>query len=315
MFYNEASDQLRLLGIAAGGSFWTRNSRKYLLINPPFRSHNSYLFQSTSSTTTTSSTTSAPTPFLYPTFPEDAPQGNDTIDPSIVLGQRAAAGEIPWQAFLIETRSNGDQYICGGSLVRPTWVFTAAHCIYNPGTTEVRLGGTNIQRMPYAQTASRRIYHQSYNPNTLENDVGLLKLPMAASGTGIAPIPFAPSSVGTLQNVALRASGYGNVNTGGPSSPDLLKVTLRGISNAECQRTFGSTIKTSTLCANWNAQRGESICQGDSGGPLTARLSNGQDVLAGVVSFTGGSCTQGLPQGFARVTSFSSWAENTMNSN
>lgn len=82
----------------------------------------------------------------------------------------------------------------------------------------------------------------------------------------------------------------------------------------ECQRTFPN-LPATNLCANWANQQGESICQGDSGGPLTARLSNGQDVLAGVVSFTGGHCERGLPQGFARVTSFRSWAESTMNRN
>lgn len=176
------------------------------------------------------------------------------------------------------------------------------------------LGGTDTQRMPYVQRANRRIVHQNYNPNTLENDVGLLRLPVAASGPGIATIALAPDSVGSLQGAPLRASGYGRTRTGGPVSQYLLKVPLQGISNAECSRYF-STIRPSTLCANWATQQGQGICQGDSGGPLTVQLQNGQHVLAGVVSFTGASCDRGLPQGFARATSFRTWVVNTMNQN
>lgn len=232
------------------------------------------------------------------------------------MGQQVQSGEIPWQAILIETRTNGQGYLCGGSLIQPTWVFTAAHCVANPGTTEVGLGGTtfDLSGHPYRQTADLRMAHENYNPNTLENDVGLLRLPVAASGPTIATIPLAQDNVGPLENMLLRVSGYGGTERG-PTSPDLLKVQLMGISNAECAMTFGSTIMESTLCANWSTQEGQSICQGDSGGPLTLSAQDGSHILVGVVSFTGNSCDQGLPQGFARVTSFRSWVETNIAAN
>lgn len=249
--------------------------------------------------------------YIEPIFPEDIPSSNDTIDPSIVMGDRVQPGEIPWQAFLLETRTNGETYICGGSLIRPTWVFTAAHCIVNPGTIVVHLGGTHIHNMPYRQTARAKIVHENYNSNTIQNDVGLLLLPVAASGSGIRTIPLAPDSVGSLAGTLMRLSGFGRTSSTGQSSPDLLKVTLRGISNTECLKTFGNIV-SSSLCANYSTKPGQSGCQGDSGGPLTVRLQNGQDVLVGVVSFGGPRCDQGMPSAFARVTSFRSWAINNM---
>lgn len=262
-------------------------------------------------------TTEVEPPLLTPVFPENAALTNDTIDtidPVIVRGQRVQAGEIPYQAYLREIQGNA-VYVCGGSLVHPVWVFTAAHCIVAPNArTEVYLGGTNTNRMSYARVASRRIPHPQYNSRSIDNDVGLLRLPVAASGPGIGVISLAPDAVGNLAGVVMQVSGYGRTATQGQLSPDLLKATLRGISNQECSSQFGS-IPPSELCANWYDTYGQSICQGDSGGPLTVPY-NGQRVLAGVVSYTAsaqsGGCDNALPQGFARVTSFRAWAHDTM---
>jgi secreted trypsin-like serine protease len=47
------------------------------------------------------------------------------ISPFIVNGTEAALGQFPWQVYLVYDNS----YACGGSLILPNWVLTAAHCI------------------------------------------------------------------------------------------------------------------------------------------------------------------------------------------
>lgn len=46
----------------------------------------------------------------------------------IIGGDEADAGQLPWQVAVIYNTSAGN-YFCGGSLIGPTWVLTAAHCV------------------------------------------------------------------------------------------------------------------------------------------------------------------------------------------
>lgn len=166
--------------------------------------------------------------------------------------------------------------------------------------------------MPYRQYANLRIVHEAYNPNNLNNDVALLRLPTAAQGNTIAVIPLAPPNWTNLDRVGMRASGFGRTTNTGPTVDNLMKVNLIGITNEQCRNTYGSTIIASTLCATWSTQSGQSTCNGDSGGPLTA-VSGNQHYLVGVTSFVvRNACDGGHPSGYARVTSFRSWIDNNI---
>lgn len=229
-------------------------------------------------------------------------------------------GEFPYQAYLRSTRFFGlITASCGGSLIRDTWVLTAAHCIDGMEQTEVRLGGTNFNNMTYRMRANFMRMHEQYNANTLENDVALLRLPSAATGPEIAPIALAQPSVGTLEGETVVASGFGRTSNQGSTSPNLMRVDLMAIPNEECQMSYGEIIVNSTLCATWDqetGQSGQSTCQGDSGGPLSYNSTDGSTVLVGVVSFVSSrGCDSGAPSGYARVTSFLEWIEMTIMAN
>ncbi len=52
----------------------------------------------------------------------------------IIAGENATRGAWPWQILMF---LNG-QTLCGGSLVSPKWVVTAAHCVYgNEGSASL----------------------------------------------------------------------------------------------------------------------------------------------------------------------------------
>lgn len=250
-------------------------------------------------------------------FPEDNVLPNGT-DPAIILGEMAQQNEIPWQAYLFSQRQGSNSgEVCGGSLIRANWILTAAHCITDSDTTLVHLGNTNRNNMPYRQYADRRIYHQNYDPQTLNNDVAILRLPSAPRrGANIGIVPLAPANWGNLNNVQVRASGFGLTRDGGRVSDTLNKVNLVVVSNSECQNTYGSRVViASTLCARWSTQSGQSTCNGDSGGPLTA-VSNNQHYQVGVTSFVvAGDCDSGRPSGYARVTEFRRWIDDNIAAN
>lgn len=236
-------------------------------------------------------------------------------DPSIIQGEMAQPGEIPYQAYLISSRFFGlIQATCGGSLIRDTWVLTAAHCIHRMTKTEVRLGGTNVNQMSYVQTATLLKMHEGYNPSTFANDVALLRLPMAATGENIAVIALPPMDIGALENELVTVSGYGKTSNNGEGSPDLLKVQLRTITNEECAAEYGPAITESNICAFYSTEPGQSACQGDSGGPMTYNSTDGS-VLVGVVSFGSTNGCDTVPVAYARVSSFLEWINTNIMQN
>ena len=247
----------------------------------------------------TSSTTARPPP--RPTAP---------VRPSVINGERAAPGEIPHQAYIQWPES-----ACGASLIQPNWILTAAHCLEGASSIEVRMGGTNRDNMPFIVSSTDIFVHEGYNPDTLFNDVGLVKLPQDAVGDNIQPIPMATS--GDFTGVDVRASGFG-ITESGQVSPDLLKINLRTISNEECQATYGTTnglVTENTLCVTWVNMEGDNVCSGDSGGPLSTVI-DGQHVLIGVASFVStNGCEAGDPAGFSRTSAFADWIQQTMANN
>jgi secreted trypsin-like serine protease len=103
-------------------------------------------------------------------------RGRETPD-KVVGGQKADPEDWGWQVSMLY---NG-RFTCGGSILNKHWVVTAAHCVYgrtNPNFYSFQLG-LHDRNAPEAwattKSVSRVIMHPSYNPNTLQNDIALMK--------------------------------------------------------------------------------------------------------------------------------------------
>lgn len=48
----------------------------------------------------------------------------------IVGGQDARFGQVPWQAAIVKRQYFNQKISCGGALIKPRWIVTAAHCVY-----------------------------------------------------------------------------------------------------------------------------------------------------------------------------------------
>jgi secreted trypsin-like serine protease len=83
-------------------------------------------------------------------------------DGRIVNGQPAVDGQFPWQVGVFidaDLTPGGPGSICGGSLIEPNWVLTAAHCVVDSGTTvapaQLSVYAGELDRLSAGDTASR----------------------------------------------------------------------------------------------------------------------------------------------------------------
>lgn len=216
------------------------------------------------------------------------------VSPRIVGGQEASPGAYPWMVAIGYSTGSGIFNYCGGTLVDPTHVLTAAHCQVIPGDV-VTVGRHNLvdDEGGVQVMVKRAISHGAYNPSSHHNDISLVELAKPVL-TKYATLGAAPQS-GTI-----RALGWGRTSEGGPTSPVLMEVDVPIVTNAQCAATYGDIID-SQMCAG---AAGRDSCQGDSGGPV---LYEGKQ--AGVTSYGYGCAREGLPGVYTRVSAFSDWIE------
>ncbi|XP_059476708.1 brachyurin-like [Neocloeon triangulifer] len=238
-----------------------------------------------------------------------APKPKNTIGAHIIGGTNATQGTIPYQALIYMDNS----YICGGSLLTTSWILTAAHCVSGHVNFTVCLGtwdrnnaGAEAGSKCYVSLSS--IAHESFNPTTLKNDIGLVKLPSAAvlsTKIALTRLPRRSDATKLYDGVLATASGWGRTsNSTSSASRFLLTVKMTVITNTECNNTF--TITASNVCTSGAGTK--SVCNGDSGGPLTVVDTDGLPTQIGLVSFGSSvSCMIGYPQAYTRLTSYLDW--------
>lgn len=244
----------------------------------------------------------------------------------IVGGTNAEPGKWPYQAAI---SVNG--FACGGTLIEPGWVLTAAHCTVDPQTQQpfaadayrIRLGSLYKSRDGQVLTVERIVVHESYGkPNKFENDIALLKLSsrvatlpparLEATDTGGGRI-----AVDTRASPWARVIGWGYVDPATRQTAETLQeASLPLVENGRCNQVMGDAgtgpIDARRVCAGQN-EGGVDSCNGDSGGPLLAADGRANWVQVGIVSYGVAECGKAKSFGvYTRVAAFAPWIERNL---
>ncbi|XP_037812982.1 seminase-like [Lucilia sericata] len=226
------------------------------------------------------------------------------IQSRIVGGKTTTINQVP---YLVQLLDNG-KFFCGGTLVAPRFVVTAAHCVkgMRAGRLSIVAGATKLSQAGVRSRVSKIMLPKGFSKATMNMDVAVLKLQKPVRGRGIRPTGLCNRN--WRPGAAVKVSGWGLLRENARNVPQQVRtVNVRVIGRAKCQAQYGrqAKITKSMFCAAIPGRK--DACLGDSGGPA---FVNGQ--FCGIVSWGIGCARRAFPGVYTNVNVVRRFIRNAM---
>ncbi|XP_059581563.1 acrosin-like [Alligator mississippiensis] len=246
------------------------------------------------------------------TRPLAASYGNTRV----VGGHDSMPGAWPWIVSIQALSTTGYVHFCGGSLIHPSWVVTAAHCFKSKSLFGRRavIGATQLSRLgPQVQVRNYRqvVPHENYRRQGQLNDIALLELdePVQCSEyIQLACVPDRTVDLTKLTNCWVSGWGYMKEKSG--ITADILQeAQVHYIDYVTCNSStwYRGNIHSNNICAG-HKKGGIDSCQGDSGGPLQCREETSNRFwLMGITSWGMGCARAQRPGIYTLARNYFDW--------
>lgn len=229
--------------------------------------------------------------------------------PAIFRGSAVDPASAPWMVAF-RARST----VCGGAVIAPDRVLTAAHCVAGVSPRRLRLfvGGQPLSAAPRRVGWRGAAFPLDFKliPSLTEplnplssssvNDIAIVQLDRPLAGVPPLRVADAPPAPGET------TIAYGRGDTGDGPSDALMAVRQQAIGAAQCGAAYRRAFRAERhLCGLDPTPAGGQACGGDSGGPVVVER-DGAPRLVGVVTWggevRGRGCGEGLPDVSELVT-------------